>query len=159
MDGGTEKRPGLKLVLVDSSPFGDEPGQVWAALKKDGLTHVENWLFADSFEERLRYEIDPRWRGEMPYTLLIGRDGKITAITGEMDFASSISGWISRQEKVRRQCETDVVLTIAEGERAMECFLTLVAVVMFTAPFAHGAMAQNIGTYWDPFFRSANLTP
>jgi thiol-disulfide isomerase/thioredoxin len=95
-----KKRPRLKLVLIDSSPFGDEPGEVWTALKRDGLTHVENWLFADSFEERLRYEIDPRWRGEMPYTLLIGRNGKITPITGEMDF-TRLDQWLDQQEKSR----------------------------------------------------------
>jgi thiol-disulfide isomerase/thioredoxin len=95
-----KKRPDLRLVLVDSSPFGDEPGQVWAALKRDGLTHIENWLFADSFEERLRYEIDPGWRGEMPYTLLIGRDGKITPVTGEMDFAK-LNRWLDGQASKR----------------------------------------------------------
>ena len=67
-----KKRPDLDLVLVDSSPFGDDPNEVRTALKKDSLLNAENWLFADSFEERLRYEIDPHWHGEMPYTLMIG---------------------------------------------------------------------------------------
>jgi thiol-disulfide isomerase/thioredoxin len=93
-----KKRADLKLVLVDASPFGDEPGEVTAALKKSGLDSQENWLFADSFEERLRFEIDPRWRGEMPYTLLIGRDGKVTGMTGVMDF-KKLDAWLDRQKK------------------------------------------------------------
>ena len=93
-----KKRTDLKLVLVDASPFGDEPGEVTAALKKSGLDSQENWLFADSFEERLRFEIDPRWRGEMPYTLLIGRDGKVTGMTGVMDF-KKLDAWLDRQKK------------------------------------------------------------
>jgi thiol-disulfide isomerase/thioredoxin len=93
-----KKRADLKLILVDASPFGDEPGEVTAALKKAGLDSQENWLFADSFEERLRFEIDPRWRGEMPYTLLIGRDGKVTGMTGIMDF-KKLDAWLDRQKK------------------------------------------------------------
>jgi thiol-disulfide isomerase/thioredoxin len=93
-----DKRRDLDLVLVDSSPFGDDPAEVETALKKDGLTHVENWLFADSFEERLRYEINPAWHGEMPYTLMIGRDGKETAVTGLMDF-KQLNAWLDKQGK------------------------------------------------------------
>jgi hypothetical protein len=93
-----KKRPDLKLVLVDSSPFGDEPGEVKAALTKAGLAKQENWLFADSFEERLRFEIDPKWRGEMPYTLLIGRDGKIEKVTGLMDF-KKLDAWLDKHVK------------------------------------------------------------
>ena len=34
---------------------------------------AENWLFSDGFVERLRFEIDPAWQGEIPRTLLIAR--------------------------------------------------------------------------------------
>lgn len=93
-----KKRSDLKLVLVDASPFGDEPGEVRSALAKAGLMKQESWLFADSFEERLRFEIDPKWRGEMPYTLLIGRDGKIEKVSGVMDF-KTLESWLDRQGK------------------------------------------------------------
>jgi len=93
-----KKRPGLELVLVDASPFGDEPGEVKTALIKAGLAKQENWLFADSFEERLRFEIDPKWRGEMPYTLLIGRDGKAEKVSGLMDF-KMLDIWLDKQSK------------------------------------------------------------
>lgn len=93
-----KKRSDLKLVLVDASPFGDEPGEVRSALTKAGLMKQENWLFADSFEERLRFEIDPKWRGEMPYTLLIGSDGKVEPVTGIMDFRK-LDAWLDKQSK------------------------------------------------------------
>ena len=93
-----KKRPDLKLVLVDSSPFGDEPADVKTALTKAGLAHQENWLIADSFEERLRFEIDSKWRGEMPFTLMIGRDGKIDKVSGLMDF-KKLDGWLNAQTK------------------------------------------------------------
>lgn len=93
-----KKRRDLNLVLIDSSPFGDDVPGVQSALKKNGLANAENWLFADSFEERLRFEIDPHWRGEMPYTLLIGRDGKVTAATGLTDFAK-LNQWLDKEAK------------------------------------------------------------
>jgi hypothetical protein len=68
------------------------------ALTKAGLMKQENWLFADSFEERLRFEIDPKWRGEMPYTLLIGRDSKVEPVTGIMDFGK-LDEWLNKQKK------------------------------------------------------------
>ena len=44
-------------------------------LNETGLGAPENWTFGDGFVERLRYEIDPQWRGEIPRTILITRDG------------------------------------------------------------------------------------
>jgi hypothetical protein len=36
----------------------------------------------DLFTERLRFEIDPRWQGEIPRTMLIARDGTTTIVEG-----------------------------------------------------------------------------
>lgn len=93
-----KERTDLNLVLIDANPFGDDPRSAWTALAQIGLTKVENWIFADSFEERLRFEIDPHWHGEMPYTLLIGRDGTVTPVTGLMDFAK-LDAWLDAQAK------------------------------------------------------------
>ena len=35
-------------------------------LAKMGLSAMENWRFADDFADRLRFEIDPKWHGELP---------------------------------------------------------------------------------------------
>ena len=65
-------------------------------LAKTGLAGAENWIFADDFVERLRFEINPRWRGEIPMTLLIARDGKTTTIEGAAD-SDEVAGWLDRQ--------------------------------------------------------------
>ena len=54
-------------------------------LAKSGLASAENWMFADDFMERLRFEVNPRWRGEIPMTLSIRRVGKIITIEGMAD--------------------------------------------------------------------------
>jgi hypothetical protein len=56
-------------------------------LQKSGLASAENWIFSDGFAERLRYEIDPAWQGDIPRTMLISRDGAITTIEGSADIA------------------------------------------------------------------------
>jgi hypothetical protein len=67
-------------------------------LAKSGLQNAENWIFDDSFVERLRYEIDPKWQGEMPVTLLIGRNGPIGRIEGSAKMPE-VSAWLKEQQE------------------------------------------------------------
>jgi thiol-disulfide isomerase/thioredoxin len=90
------ERPGVSLVLIDADLVPNEPGAVAAMLDEAGLAAAENWTFADAFVEPLRYEIDPRWRGEIPRTVLIGRDGAATVMEGVADFGE-IRRWLNAQ--------------------------------------------------------------
>jgi len=91
-------RPDLGLVLVDADPVPDASAGIADTLVRDRLATVENWIFADAFEERLRYEIDPHWHGEMPYTVLIARDGSVTSFVGQADFAR-LRRWLDAQRR------------------------------------------------------------
>jgi thiol-disulfide isomerase/thioredoxin len=53
------------------------------------LAKVESWVFADSYTERLHFEIDPKWYGELPRTYLFDAKGKVTAISGVLDEAQT----------------------------------------------------------------------
>ena len=55
-------------------------------LKQSGLSAAENRMFTDEFAERLRYEIDSHWQGEM--------DGTTSTIEGVADLAS-VSAWLN----------------------------------------------------------------
>ena len=55
-------------------------------LNKAGLEKANNYYVAAPFDDRLRYEIDPKWRGETPTTILIDRNGKATRKTGLVNF-------------------------------------------------------------------------
>jgi hypothetical protein len=68
----------------------------WAMLKNAGLDSAENWIFSDGFVERLRFEIDPAWQGDIPRTVLISRDGTITTIEGMIDVAD-LRKWLDQQ--------------------------------------------------------------
>ena len=65
-------------------------------LQKAGLSDAESWLFSDDFVERLRFEVDPQWQGEIPRTLLIARDGTTTTMEGVADFAQ-LRAWLDAQ--------------------------------------------------------------
>lgn len=72
----------IDIVMISADLFPDLPAATKAALQKAGLSAAENWIFSEGFVERLRFEIDPTWQGDIPRTMLVARDGKITTIEG-----------------------------------------------------------------------------
>jgi thiol-disulfide isomerase/thioredoxin len=95
------QRPDLNLVLINADLVPDDPHTVVTMLANAGLASAENWIFNESFVERLRYEIDPNWRGEIPITLLIARDGKMTTIEGVADL-NDIRRWLDDQAQASK---------------------------------------------------------
>jgi hypothetical protein len=73
----------IVFVAADPEPVG--VAAILKALAKSGLDVTGCWIFADLFTERLRYEVDPGWRGELPYTVLITRTGGISTISGVVE--------------------------------------------------------------------------
>ena len=79
--------PAVDVVTISADLVPDLPSATRAMLQKSGLSDAENWIFDDGFAERLRFEIDPAWQGDIPRTLLIARDGAITTIEGSAEVA------------------------------------------------------------------------
>lgn len=92
------ERPDMRLVMVAADPVPQDPARVNDMLARADLAKAENWAFTDRFNERLRYEIDPAWAGELPRTLLIDRDGQETVLTGVADLAE-VRTWLDAQKK------------------------------------------------------------
>jgi thiol-disulfide isomerase/thioredoxin len=90
------EKPGVDVVMVAVDPIVAERNAIAGALAKAGCAAVESWMFADPFTDRLAYEVDPSWAGELPYTLLVGADGTVTAILGEVEF-SELRVWVAEQ--------------------------------------------------------------
>lgn len=89
--------PGLPLVLVATDDVSDE---VTAArqLQDFAMTGEESWIFADD-AQKLRYEIDPGWYGELPRAYFYdaghyreGVSGKLTRERIEAWLATSGAG-------------------------------------------------------------------
>jgi thiol-disulfide isomerase/thioredoxin len=92
---------GIDVVTVSADLVPDLPDATQSMLEKAGLTSAENWIFNDGFVERLRFEIDPAWQGDIPRTMLISRDGAITIIEGSAEMRD-VEKWADEQPAVRR---------------------------------------------------------
>jgi thiol-disulfide isomerase/thioredoxin len=75
------RHPKLDVVLVAADTPDDAP-QTALLAKSYGLGKVEQWVFADLMPERLRFEIDRRWYGELPRTHFYDRNHKVEAVSG-----------------------------------------------------------------------------
>jgi len=87
----------LDVVTISADLVPNLPGAARAMLEKAGLGSAESWIFSDGFVERLRFEIDPAWQGEIPRTLLIARDGTVTTIEGSAEIPD-LEKWLDRQK-------------------------------------------------------------
>lgn len=90
------RKPGIPIVFVHAERPPAKLEAVHEFIRKSGLADAETWHFADSFTDRLRFEISREWHGEMPLTMLIDRQGRITLHTGSADFGE-IQEWIAAQ--------------------------------------------------------------
>ncbi|HUX62574.1 TlpA family protein disulfide reductase [Sulfuricella sp.] len=87
-----KKHPDLDLILI-STDTPEEGEAISATLRQSGLGGAEAWVFADPFAERLRFEIDPKWHGELPRTYLYDSSHKAQAFSGKLD-ALQMEQWV-----------------------------------------------------------------
>ena len=88
--------PDVDMIMISADLVPDLPAATKAMLQKSGLSAAENWIFNEGFVERLRFEIDPAWQGDVPRTILVARDGTLATIEGVADMAE-IENWRQAQ--------------------------------------------------------------
>ena len=91
----------IDVVTISADLVPDLPGATRSMLEKAGLWSAENWIFSDGFVERLRFEIDPTWQGDIPRTILIARDGTMTTIEGSAE-VKDLEKWSAQQLAVKK---------------------------------------------------------
>ena len=88
------QRPDLKMILLAADDI-SETGQIQPILEKSQLaTGVENWVYADENTQKLQFEIDPKWFGELPRTYFFDKTHQREGISGvltEADYEARIS--------------------------------------------------------------------
>jgi len=89
----------IRIHLVATDPQAERP-LLRQFLAGHNLEGVQTWAFADDFEERVRYAIDPAWRGELPRTYLFDAKHRPEARSGPADL-SWIEPWMARQPSGR----------------------------------------------------------
>jgi thiol-disulfide isomerase/thioredoxin len=96
-----KEHPGVTIAFVNWDRRGADPSRIAQALAKAGLGRVQSFVLANGFEEKLRFAVDHDWMGELPYTRLIGGDGKATTFSGTADF-KKLSQWLESEKHPAR---------------------------------------------------------
>ena len=73
--------PDINMVML-ATDDASATEQIQEILAKNELSGLENWLFADDNAQKLRYEIDPKWYGEMPRTYFLDKKHEREGISG-----------------------------------------------------------------------------
>jgi thiol-disulfide isomerase/thioredoxin len=96
-----KRNPSVDVVTIDADLVPNSEAASLSMLQAAGLSSAENWTFSDGFAERLRYEIDPAWQGDIPRTILISRNGDMVTIEGATEPAM-LQRWSDNQVKAAR---------------------------------------------------------
>jgi thiol-disulfide isomerase/thioredoxin len=89
------KYPSVPILLI-ATDGADERAKVEKFLGQQKLGKVQTWMFADEFVERIRYAVDPTWRGELPRTYFVDAQQRAVTHSGRVDPAQ-ISRWMAQQ--------------------------------------------------------------
>ncbi len=68
--------PHIKLITVATDPFLDK-AFIEDKMAEFGLTQADHWFFASDYPETLYFDVNKRWRGELPLTYLSQADEPI----------------------------------------------------------------------------------
>lgn len=86
----------VDIVTIDADLVPNSDAAALSMLQGAGLSSAENWMFSDGFAERLRYEVDPAWQGDIPRTILISSKGDMATIEGSAE-PSILQKWSDEQ--------------------------------------------------------------
>ncbi|MEF3367552.1 TlpA disulfide reductase family protein [Methylocystis sp. 9N] len=89
------EKKGIDVVFVNTDSEEDR-ARAQARLEKAGLAGATHYGFSDDFVEKLYFEADKSWRGEMPFTALIAPDGGLVTVTGAVD-DPLIAQWLEKR--------------------------------------------------------------
>lgn len=75
--------PNYQLTLINTDALNEQP-RVERLLREYKLVGLDNWSFGDNDEERLRFDIDPRWYGDLPRSYFFPLKGKVKRLQGAL---------------------------------------------------------------------------
>ena len=86
--------PDTQLVTVSTDPFIDAQ-TVQQVLDDAQLDDSNAWGFADDFVERIYFDVDKRWRGELPRTYFVDGENNVLSHAGMVD-AEAVKSWLDQ---------------------------------------------------------------
>lgn len=86
--------PRLPLVLIATDDVAEE-AMAARMIERYGLADEESWIFADD-AQKLRYQIDPGWYGELPRTYFYDSAHRRDGVSGSLTRQQIVS-WLREQ--------------------------------------------------------------
>lgn len=85
----------VKLITVSTEPF--LSAKIIRKLHQDNNLHdAEAWVFSESVREKLYFDVDKSWRGELPLTFFVGKDKNMVKQMGILTETELIN-WLQLQ--------------------------------------------------------------
>jgi thiol-disulfide isomerase/thioredoxin len=85
-----QQYPEYQLTLINTDSI-DEQGRVKKLIQQYNLAGLDNWGFANIDEEKLRFDIDPRWFGDLPRSYFFPLQGKVKRLRGALTSAELLA--------------------------------------------------------------------
>jgi thiol-disulfide isomerase/thioredoxin len=73
--------PELKIVMLSTDDIA-ESAEAQKILAGNQLMDIEQWIYAEENTQKLQFEIDPKWYGELPRTYFFDKAGQREAVSG-----------------------------------------------------------------------------
>lgn len=90
--------PGVELVTVATDPFLQEE-TVKAVFDRSQLNVSRTWVFAEQFPEKIYFDVNKRWRGELPVTHFFSRDHQEIRHLGIIE-EQELLEWLAKQTEL-----------------------------------------------------------
>lgn len=81
-----KSRPELKMIMLAADEL-SATEQIQQILEKHQLSEIENWVYAEENTQKLQFEIDPKWYGELPRTYFFDKVHQRTGVSGVLSKA------------------------------------------------------------------------
>ncbi len=81
-----KNNPTLDIVML-STDDSSSSEQIQKVLAKNDLAKLENWIYADENTQKLQYEIDSNWYGELPRTYFFDKSHQRQGVSGVLSKA------------------------------------------------------------------------
>ncbi|MDO9213090.1 MAG: hypothetical protein Q8Q54_13075 [Methylococcales bacterium] len=73
--------PEVKIVMLSTDDIA-ESTEAQKILANNHLAELENWIYAEENTQKLQFDIDPTWYGELPRTYFFDKTGQRDGVSG-----------------------------------------------------------------------------
>ena len=88
------KDQGVKSIFIQVDNASIE--NMVRRIKSAKIEKFDNFYLDGNFDEFIYYEVDKDWHGEIPMTIMIGKNGERQRVLGSIDF-KDLNRWLAKQ--------------------------------------------------------------